>query len=186
MTWFLKLAVSNPWAVLAIAVAIFAAGATTGGGTAWWIQGLRVTSAQQDTKEIKASFDKYVLDQQVLDFRNREAAFTQREKQEKDYADLSKALDKEITDGQVYRRCVAAGRCGVRNDPMPPGSGNGLSTAGLTHEGSADAVSPGAGAAAPSEEGDQCRAIADDCAVTTLMLNRLQIGIESQPGYPKP
>ena len=62
MTWLLKLAVSNPWALLAIVLAIFGAGAMTGGSAAWWIQGLKVTAAEQKTTRVQQAFDKFALD----------------------------------------------------------------------------------------------------------------------------
>lgn len=62
MTWLLKLAVSNPWALLAIVLAIFCAGAMTGGSAAWWIQGLKVTAAKQETTRVQQAFDKFALD----------------------------------------------------------------------------------------------------------------------------
>lgn len=62
MTWLLKLAVSNPWALLAIVLAIFGFGAMTGGGVAWKIQGLRITAEQQKTTRVQQAFDKFALD----------------------------------------------------------------------------------------------------------------------------
>ena len=62
MSWLLKLAVSNPWVLLAIVLAIFSFGAMTGGSAAWWIQGLKVTAAQLETKSVQQDFDKFALD----------------------------------------------------------------------------------------------------------------------------
>lgn len=62
MSWLLKLAVSNPWVLLAIVLAIFSFGAMTGGSAAWWIQGLKVTAAQLETKSVQQAFDEFTLD----------------------------------------------------------------------------------------------------------------------------
>ena len=62
MTWLLKLATSNPLALLAIVLAIFGFGAMTGGSAAWWIQGLKVTAAEQKTTRVQQAFDKFALD----------------------------------------------------------------------------------------------------------------------------
>lgn len=62
MTWLLKLAVSNPWALLAIVLAIFGFGAMAGGSAAWWIQGLKVTAAHQETTRVQQAFDKFTID----------------------------------------------------------------------------------------------------------------------------
>lgn len=62
MSWLLKLAVSNPWVLLAIVLAIFSFGAMTGGSAAWWIQGLKVTAAQLETTHVQQAFDKFTID----------------------------------------------------------------------------------------------------------------------------
>ena len=61
MSWLLKLAVSNPWVLLAIVLAIFGFGAMAGGSAAWWIQGLKVTAAQLETKSVQQAFDEFTL-----------------------------------------------------------------------------------------------------------------------------
>ena len=62
MSWLLKLAVNNPWVLLAIVLAIFGFGAMAGGSAAWWIQGLKVTAAEQKTTRVQQDFDKFALD----------------------------------------------------------------------------------------------------------------------------
>ena len=62
MSWLLKLAVSNPWVLLAIVLAIFGFGAMAGGSAAWWIQGLKVTAAHQETTHVQQAFDKFTID----------------------------------------------------------------------------------------------------------------------------
>lgn len=62
MSWLLKLAVSNPLALLAIVLAIFGFGAMAGGSAAWWIQGLKVTAAHQETTHVQQAFDKFTID----------------------------------------------------------------------------------------------------------------------------
>jgi len=186
MTWLLGKIIANPTVLLVLLIGVFTFGVTTGGSAAWWIQGLRITSAQQATKTVQQTFDKYQLDQKAMELHNKEVAANQREKERQDYEHLSDLLTDQINDGAVYKRCVAAGKCGVHNSASVPTSpGNGLQTNGGVDVSWSHSVPPGAGATTTNEDGGQCQALASDCAVTTLMLNRLQISIESQPGYPK-
>ena len=135
-----------------------------GFGLAFGIQGLRLTHAEQE-------FAQYKLDQQQLVQRQIDQANAQRKAASDDFLQTKAALEKKITVGDAYRRCVAAGRCGiVRSAPACPGAtvspAPGIDAAG------ADAV--------PAPAGD---AAINDCAVTTLMLNKLPADIEAQPGY---
>ena len=130
---------------------------------AWSVQGLRLTAAQQE-------FTAYRQDQQQAINVAAERATKQREESAYAYQILNAQLNQEIESGAVYRRCVAAGKCGrVQQRP-----------ASLP----AATVSPGAGtdAARPdpvSAAGDDA-ALAGDCAVTTLRLNRLQDAVAAQ------
>lgn len=138
-------------------------------GLAWWIQGLRITSAEQE-------FTSYKQKQAQIIQEAKDEADKQRLAEGKKYDDMAKGLADEIAKGEVFKRCVAAGKCG-RMSNVPSGSGIRLPAASRVDGDSTNAV-PLAGESA--EEGAQA---VNDCAVTTLMLNRLQSGIEGQPGY---
>ena len=152
-------------------IVAFMLGATLAGGVAWKVQGLRLTSAKQE-------FAKYKLDQDAAEITKAKAADKQRKGASDEYDKLKTQLDAQITAGDVYKRCVAAGKCGVRQSTCS-GSGIRLPTAVRTDEGGSDAVPVGQEGSA---EGDP---VINDCAVTTLMLNRLQMDVEAQPGYNK-
>lgn len=141
-------------------------------GLAWWIQGLRITAAEQEFKDYRQ--EQVRLIQEAED-----AADKQRIDAGKAYNDMAKGLADEIAKGEVFKRCVAAGRCGSRVSNVPAGSGIRLPPPGSVDGTSANTV-PLAGE--PAEESSQ---LANDCAVTTLMLNQLQTGVEAQPGYKK-
>ena len=169
MSKLLGLITGNPYVLLGVVLGAFALGGVTGGSVAWKVQGLRITSVEQEFTEFKQT-------QTALIQAEKDRANLQREKAGKDYEHLSSILNDEINRHVVLQRCVAAGKCGVRNNPVPAGSGIRLpSTIGIDEDGS-DAISLIARAA----EEDP---VVNDCAVTTLMLNQLQADIENQPGY---
>ena len=143
----------------------FGIGLSSGFGSAWNIQGYRLTEAKQEFAGYKQAQAQAIL-------AAKESADKQREQAAKDYAKLSGILDNEINSGVVYRRCVAAGKCGVR--VICSGSGVSLPPTVRPDEASADAI--------PSSDGTTEK-VANDCAVTTLMLNQLQADIERQAGY---
>ena len=94
------------------------------------------------------------------------------------YAAARQEFADAIQAGEVFKRCVASGRCtGARNpsgvcEPTTRRAGNGLSAPAKFDGASANPVSaPGVDAAL------------NDCAVTTLQLNHLQQDIEAQQGY---
>ena len=58
MTWLISKIVGNPVVLIVLLVGAFAVGVTSGGSAAWWIQGLRVTAAQQETKKVRQDFTK--------------------------------------------------------------------------------------------------------------------------------
>ena len=151
-----------------IAVAIVAF--STGFGGAWKVQGLRITSVEQAFTEFKQ--EQVRIYQEAQD-----AADKQRVKAAEAFAAKSADLAKAIEDGDVYRRCVDAGKCGVRVLKQPTcATGIRLPAADSAHDPGTDAISLIARAA----EEDP---VVNDCAITTLMLNQLQTDIENQPGY---
>lgn len=171
MTKLLGMITGNPFVLLWIVLGAFAAGAATCGSAAWWAQGLNVTAEEQ-------KFTKYQQTQTALIQAEKDRATLQREKAGQDYEKLSSILNDEINQHVVLQRCVSAGKCGVRNKPVPSCTGIRLPTAGQSDDAGADAISLIASAAEESP-------VVNDCAVTTLMLNQLQHDIENQPGYNK-
>ena len=150
---------------IGVAIAAF----SLGFGGAWKIQGLNVTAVEQE-------FTTYRQTQTSLIQAEKDRATLQREKAGKDYEKLSNILNDEINSHVVYQRCVAAGKCGVRVRTVSSCTGIHLPAATGTDETRPDAISLIARAA----EADP---VVNDCAVTTLMLNQIQMDIENQPGY---
>lgn len=151
----------------------YAIAASVGFACAWWLQGLRVTAAQQE-------FTQYKQDQKDAVQAAKDKAEQDRVQQGKEYADERKTLLTQIEAGEAFRRCVAAGKCGVRHVAACPTGSNGVSpTSGIDGTGTNTIPAP-PGTTPPTGEGDP---VVGDCAVTTLMLNRLQNAIESQPGF---
>ena len=93
---------------------------------------------------------------------------------------LKQSLE-NVQNFDVYRRCVAAGKCGARvqysvSSCKPT---NGIQTTFGTHAAGSDSV-PVTGE--PTTKGPQDSVLAD-CAVATLRVNYLQGLIEKQSGY---
>ena len=152
----------------------FAVSALAGFAIAWWIQSFRVKDAEQE-------FTAYKQEQVTLEQKRKDDADKQRVEAATQYAIARQELADAVAAGDVYRRCVEAGRCGVpRNPPSLCESSTSRSGGGLSAPNKPD----GSSANAVSLAGD-ATAI-NDCAVTTLQLNHLQADIEAQPGYIKP
>lgn len=141
-------------------IAIFIAGF----GLAFGIQELRITHVEQE-------YAQYKIDQQQLVQHQIDQANKQRKDASDAYQTKQKQLEVSIKDGEVFRRCVAAGKCGVRN-PVSSCPQPGVSSSGELDATGTKPVPPVTGDAALNE-----------CAQTTLMLNQLQIDIEHQEGY---
>lgn len=148
-------------------IVAFAVGFSMAWGVAWGIQGLRLSSAKQE-------FTDYKLEQQRIVQQSIDLMQKKRQEAANDYQAKQKQLEVSIRDGEVFRRCVAAGRCGVRVvntcspgisvSPKPGGDATGP-----------DAISVIAGATE--------NPVVNDCAKTTLILNQLQREVENQEGY---
>lgn len=156
----------NPllWSLLKGALP-YALAAAAGFVLAFGIQGVRITRAEQE-------FTQYKLDQGLLIQHQIDQANKQRKESADAYQAQQKQLEVSIQNADVFRRCVAAGKCGVRPATTCPATS--LPTAGAPDGPGTDAVPAAAGDAAINE-----------CAQTTLMLNNLQADIEAQPGYPE-
>lgn len=141
----------------------YALAAVAGFVLAFGIQGVRITRAEQE-------FTQYKLDQGILIQHQIDQANKQRKEAADAYQAQQKQLEVSIQNADVFRRCVAAGKCGVRPAAACP-------SAGVPTTGSVDGTSPDAVSAAPGD------AAINECAQTTLMLNALQADIEKQVGY---
>lgn len=146
----------------------FAVGFSMAWGVAWKIQGIRLSSAKQELTEYK--FEQQRIVQQSIDLMNKK-----RQEAANDFLQKEASLQKDIEAGEVFKRCVAAGKCGrVRivntcspGISLPPVAGGNAT--------SPDAISVIAGATE--------NPVVDDCAKTTLILNQLQREVENQEGY---
>lgn len=151
-----------------------------GFGVAWWVQGLNVAAAKNDRDKIANQYGNYKVEQQRLK-NEAEAKAEQRRKETADeWARKYEQLEK---DGNAFRRCVAAGKCGgLRVVPACPGGpGLRLPAAGGADGGGGSAVPP-PGEPAAQDEQDEPEVIRD-CAKVQLRLNELQADIERQEGY---
>ena len=151
----------------------YAISAAIGFAIAWGIQGLRVTGAEQE-------FVDYKQDQVRIVQEQKDAADKQRDEAAKRFSAERADLAKEVEAGDVWKRCVMAGRCSVPRNPSglrdtTRREGRGLSSPGRLNATSTNELSATGESAAPG--------VVFDCAYTTLQLNHLQADIEAQPGY---
>lgn len=156
----------NPLLLRLIPLAVSAA---AGFAIAWWIQGLRLTSAEHE-------FVEYKQEQVRLAQKRKDDADKQRNEAADRYSKVSKQLAESIEAGDVFKRCVAAGRCGPTSVGVCKQPTN---TAGIGLSAPRKPDDPGQNEL-PLAGND---AAINDCAVTTLQLNSLQTDIEAQPGY---
>ncbi len=152
----------------------YAISALAGFAIAWGIQGLRVTGAEQE-------FVDYKQDQVRIVQEQKDAADKQRDEAAKRFSAERADLAKEVEAGDVWKRCVMAGRCSVPRNPSGVRDTTRREGAGLSSTGRVDDRSTNE---LPASPGDAT--LANECAVTTLQLNHLQADIEAQPGYIKP
>ena len=144
---------------------------------AWQVQGLRIDAVNNDKEELRLEFDswRYSLQQQEADLATQRATIRQTESIK--YEELKNELEKQIKSGDTYRRCVAAGKCGVRVQHVQTGSTctiNSVQTSNGTDATSTDTI---------PIAGDSTAEVVADCARTTLQLNMLQESKTNQPGY---
>lgn len=157
-------------------LAAFIGAATVGFGIAWSIQGVRIDGAKADLRESQQEFVSYKqsIKQQQLDAAER--ADAARQQAADNYRRAKDELDKQIAAGDAFKRCVAAGKCGVRVETRDCGASLRVPPAERIDVSGAYAISTGARTAEES-------AVVGECAITTLMLNQLQTAIEGQEGY---
>lgn len=137
---------------------------------AWHVQGLNVRSA-------KLEFSEYKTEQQRLTNQANEAQLQRQAQTAREY---QTQLSKLENDHEIYRRCVAAGKCGAVRVPVMAGCGvaGRLSSGAVLDENRPGAV-PAAGGTAPEVSPD----LLTDFARCVLQINMLQADIEGQPGY---
>lgn len=174
--------IGNPMIIIWIALAGFVAGIGVGGSAAWWFQGLRVAHAQNETAKIKGEFEAFKIDLKRQEVENAEKAQQESAKNGDDFRRLKNELEKQIQDGEVFKRCVAAGKCGARVVRVQS-CNTGCSSAGIAPRPGANAIGTDSVPLAGGSTEEGCQALANDAAKTTLILNKLQERIESQPGY---
>ncbi|MFZ4537164.1 hypothetical protein [Propionivibrio sp.] len=142
----------GPYVVIALLVA------------AWGVQTARLSNAKLELANYRIE-QQQIIQQQIDDANKRrtETANAYREK--------SQQLALSIKAGEVFKRCIAAGKCGVQQQPRDC-SGLRLSAS----------ISPDDSGPQPVPFTGNDAAL-NDCAVTTLQLNTLQTDIEQQDGY---
>ncbi len=163
------------WREILRFAAPYAIAASVGFGAAWWVQGIRIDAAKNDTAEVQNAFLTYHNEQERLALEKEREQIRRQETTRKEWKEKLDALN---NDHEVYRRCVAAGRCGgMRAMPAATcGDGVRLSATGGV-DGSGGGAVPAAGEPAPQ--------VVIDCAKVQLKLNALQSDIERQRGYQK-
>lgn len=130
---------------------------------AWEIQGLRITAAEQ-------AFTQYKQEQVAA----AQAAQAKADQQREETAREFRKLKDQLSAADAFRRCVAAGRCGMLHQPARA-PGLKVPTPGGIDGPRADPIPAPAGTAE-----EVAPPVVTDCAVTTLMLNQLQADIERQ------
>jgi len=144
--------------------------ASVGASAAWSVQGFRLDSAKAETKKVEQRFEDYKQEQRRLALEAADAAEKRRENTIRAYSAKLEALK---NDHEIYKRCVAAGKCGAVRVPFLPANSPGLTlppASGANATGAQPVFAAGV---------DAAEALAD-CALTTLMLNQLQADIEAQ------
>jgi hypothetical protein len=148
--------------------------AAIGFAPAWWVQGLRI-------ERLKQSHAAYVLKQADEAQAAIDAANKLKDQSDHDYQVSKSKLDEEMQRGEVYRRCVAAGKCGaVVRVQSCSGQAPAPAAAGSADAARPDSVPP---AGERAEERSEAPPVVNECAATTLTLNKLQNLVEAQDGY---
>lgn len=143
-----------------------------GFSVAWWIQEFRVETAQQELMVQINKFTAYQIEQDRLRVQHGLDAEKRREETLKDW---SKKYEKLKADNDIYKRCVAAGKCGGL--PNLPGNSAGLklSPALGTHASASGGLPATTGATT-----NETPVVLRDCAADVLQLIQLQDDINRQ------
>lgn len=166
MSWLLGKIAGFSASAPGVLIAAALLGALLGGTVAWKIQGVRLDRADHEFTQYRQNLASAVQDA-------RDDAEKRRIKAMQEYVKLSGELNDEIQKNAVYRRCVAAGKCG--RVQQPASENDSLQATGRIDAAGAHTI--------PASRDDAAPGVVNDCALTTLMLNRLQADIEAQPGY---
>lgn len=136
----------------------------------------------------KNEFREYKIEQQEIVQRQIDAANKQRKEASDAYRKVQEQLEVSIEAGDVLKRCIAAGKCGVQHS-APRSPGKSVPAAKRANATRSNPVPAGREATAQVSDvfiGDGITPqVVTDCARTTLQLNALQTDIEKQPGYNK-
>lgn len=138
----------------------------------WWIQEFRVDRAQSETMEVNLRFTAYKIEQDRLRVQHGLDAEKRREETIKDWSAKYAQLQK---DTEIFRRCVAAGKCGGLSNV--PGNSPSLKLSGTL---GIDATPKGNLPAATGATADETPLVLRDCAADVLQLIQLQDDIRKQ------
>ena len=153
----------------------FCIGSAGGFNVAWYIQGLRVTSTQQEFSVYKTKQAETLAKQEAI-------SKAQQDKDGYEYEELKAVLQKEQNSNSVWKRCIAAGKCGTLTGVLPRScSTEGTIQTTAVSDGPVSDSVPIVGGT--TEKESEAPPLINECAITTLMLNQLQKSIESQEGY---
>jgi len=135
------------------------------------VQTLRIGKAKLEFAEYKVAQQEEI--QRQIDLANKK-----RKESADEYRKVKKQLEVSIASGEVLKRCIAAGKCGVQHYAANSDS-KGISATTRANAARAVAISAGR----ESTEEVVAPEVVIDCARTTLQLNMLQTDIERQEGY---
>ena len=135
------------------------------------VQTLRLGKARLEFSEYKVAQQEEI--QRQIDLANKK-----RKESADEYRKVKKQLEVSIASGEVLKRCIAAGKCGVQHYAANSDS-KGISATTRANAARAVAISAGR----ESTEEVVAPEVVIDCARTTLQLNMLQTDIERQEGY---
>ena len=138
----------------------------------WWVQEFRVEAAQNDLMTLANKFTAYRIEQDRLRVQHGLDAEKRREETIKDWSNKYAQLQK---DNDIYRRCVAAGKCGGLSNV--PGNSPSLKLSGTL---GIDATPKGNLPATAGATADETPLVLRDCAADVLQLIQLQEDIQKQ------
>ena len=127
MTWLISKIVGNPVVLIVLLVGAFAVGVTSGGSAAWWLQGLRVTAAQQETVKVQQEFVKFQQATEAAGQKSKAEEQAKKTEHEQNLVQIRKDHEQEIKvvrDGAVAKYIAAHG---VRDNSTSAG-GSGVRT----------------------------------------------------------
>ena len=115
--------VGNPAVLLYIALAAFGLGLVSGGGGAWWLQGLRLTAAKGEYEHAKAEGLQVALTATRKADGERDALAVKLAALDKTHSDELKRINDEK---DHLADCLRTGKCGLRVAATCPRAPSGL------------------------------------------------------------